>query len=198
MNITGDKNYFDAEYRYYDALTDTHEEFRDIKGFIGKNQVSNFGRVLSLKTPRNSFKDKILKPMNNMGYLAVDLRGKQYSKSRKIHRLVAEAFLSNPKNLPDTNHKDTDKTNNFFKNLEWSSTSDNVQHSWDNNLQNRPIGILSARSKFSEQQVFSIIDKLNNGMNCVKIANDYGVNPRTIYRIKWGESYSNLSHLIKL
>lgn len=196
MNIYGDKNYFDPNFRYYDPLTDTHEEFRDIVGFEGRNQVSNFGRVLSIKTPKAGWRDQIIQPMNNLGYLVVDLRGKFHARCRKIHRLVATAFLANPDNLPDINHKDTNKLNNFYHNLEWSTTSHNVKHSWDNNLQIRPIGVLSAKSKFTNDDVIDVINRLNNGETCVDIAIKYSVAPRTIYRIKWGKSYQYHTHLI--
>ena len=65
---------------------------------------------------RYSNKEKILKPRNNGdGYFSVILKGKK----EYIHRLVAEAFIPNPDNLPEVNHKDENKFNNYVNNLEW-------------------------------------------------------------------------------
>lgn len=98
----------------------------DIKGYEGFYQVSNFGRVRSL--PRvivrkgyvsQHFNGKYLKSMiDKCGYLHVNLY-KDKLKTVKVHRLVAEAFIPNPDNLPCVNHKDEDKTNNQVDNLEW-------------------------------------------------------------------------------
>ena len=97
------------------------EEWKDIESFEGY-QVSNEGRV------KNS-KGKILKPQkNSCGYLRVQLweDGKQVMKF--IHRLVAEAFLPNPQNLPQVNHKDEDKANNRVENLEWCTAKYNSNY----------------------------------------------------------------------
>lgn len=78
--------------------------------------VSNLGRVKSLKRG----KEKILVPLpNGKGYYKVCLWRNGSQKSFKIHRLVAEAFLDNPNNLPIINHRDENKQNNAVSNLEW-------------------------------------------------------------------------------
>lgn len=90
------------------------EIWKDIKDYEGLYQVSNYGRVRSLKTYM------ILKPRkSNSGYFRVGLSKKGKHKWFLIHRLVATAFLSNPLNLPQVNHKDENKTNNKLENLEW-------------------------------------------------------------------------------
>lgn len=96
------------------------EQWKDIKGYEGY-QVSDWGRVKNLKFGR----ERILKGRKARGYLYVGLYqdGKQVIK--KVHRLVAEAFLENPQNLPQVNHKDEDKTNNSVENLEWCDSKYN-------------------------------------------------------------------------
>ena len=97
------------------------EEWKDIPRFDGF-QVSNNGRV------RNK-RGKILKgSINNNGYQMVHLRTKDKNKLCTVHRLVAEAFIPNPDNLPQINHKDESKVNNAASNLEWCTSSYNVNY----------------------------------------------------------------------
>lgn len=96
------------------------EEWKDIKGYEGLYQISNRGRVKSLGNNKTR-KEKILslKPGNN-GYIRVYLcRKREKTKPFLVHRLVAQAFLPNPDNLPVVNHKDENKLNNNVENLEW-------------------------------------------------------------------------------
>lgn len=92
------------------------EIWKDIIGYEGLYQVSNFGRVKSFKFG----KERILKPgTNKYGYLIVILCKNGKVKHFYVHRLVAEAFIPNPHNYPCVNHKDECKTNNNVNNLEW-------------------------------------------------------------------------------
>lgn len=106
------------------------EEWRDIKDYEGKYQVSNWGRV---RTTRPGFRYKkyhILRgKFDAHGYIVHPLYKEGAYKEKKAHRLVAEAFISNPSNLATVNHKDGDKTNNHIENLEWMSLADNARHS---------------------------------------------------------------------
>ena len=105
------------------------EEWRDIKGYKGKYQVSNTGNVKSLNY-NNTGKEKIMKPQDNGdGYLFVQLCKDGKVKNCRINRLVAQAFLPNPNNLPEVNHKDENSKNNNVENLEWCSRQYNVDYS---------------------------------------------------------------------
>ena len=96
------------------------EIFKDIKNYEGLYQVSNLGRVYSVRN------NKILKPkLNKYGYLSVNLKYKGSRVTKSIHRLVGEAFIPNPNDLPQVNHKDEDKTNNCVDNLEWCTAKYN-------------------------------------------------------------------------
>lgn len=102
------------------------EIWKDIAGYEGLYQVSNLGNVRSLD--RLAFngkqmclvigKDLKLRLQKN-GYVRVSLSKGSKIKYCNIHRLVAEAFIPNPNNLPEVNHKDEDKTNNRVENLEY-------------------------------------------------------------------------------
>ena len=100
------------------------EIWKDIEGYEGY-QVSNMGRVRSFKYG----KVRILKPVaNKNGYLKVQLYKNNSLKTIFIHRLVAMAFIPNPNNLPQVNHKDEDKTNNIVSNLEWCDAKYNSNY----------------------------------------------------------------------
>lgn len=105
------------------------ENWKAIDGYEGLYQVSNLGRVKSLKCG----KERILKPRKHTGgYLLVNLHKDGYQKTVKIHRIVAEAFIPNPNNLETVNHKDEVKTNNTVGNLEWMSRKDNINYGTHN------------------------------------------------------------------
>ena len=114
-----------------------NEEWRDIIGWEGLYQVSNLGRVKSLPRLHKSVhgeylsKERILSPRVCGGqreYLSVALYRGKGAVQRKIHRLVAMAFISNPKGYKEVNHIDENKRNNMASNLEWCSRSYNVNY----------------------------------------------------------------------
>lgn len=126
---------------------ESNEEWRDILGFEGAYQISNLGRVKSLDkdihymnhgTPAVLHKKgMILKQTPDVdGYLRVSVVCEGRSKNFAVHRLVAQAFISNPENLPCVNHKDYDKTNNCVDNLEWCTVEYNNKYS--NTEERRP------------------------------------------------------------
>lgn len=103
---------------------DIQEEWRDIKDYENLYAVSDKGRVMNLKSGR------ILKAgVNSHCYEWVALCKDGKVKQCTIHRLVAEAFLENPNNLPQVNHVDEDPTNNDVRNLAWVTASQNNRHS---------------------------------------------------------------------
>lgn len=94
-------------------------------------EVSNFGNVKSYKYDKVN--GKLMKPYKNTkGYLQIDLsldgRKRQNRVHLAVHRLVANAFIPNPDNLPQVNHKDEDKTNNHVDNLEWCTNEYNARY----------------------------------------------------------------------
>lgn len=102
---------------------------------IDKLEVSTFGRVRTLDriVPRGKYtqfvKGLILKQYDNgNGYLHVVLSMNGKTVTKKVHRLVAETFISNPDNLPEVNHKDCNRANNNVENLEFCTRSYNRQY----------------------------------------------------------------------
>jgi len=99
------------------------EIWRDIEGCEGRYQISSWGRV------RNSKTGDILTPYKNeKGYLKVSLMIGGKCKKFRVNRLVAFAFIPNPYNLPQVNHKDGNKENNSYTNLEWTTNEINAKH----------------------------------------------------------------------
>lgn len=124
------------------------EIWKDIEGYEGEYQVSNFGRVKSL--PRwiefsdgrvRFYQEKIIKDKKaGTGYRQVSLYRNCFCEYFSVHRLVAEAFIPNPNSLRDVNHIDGNKTNNLETNLEWCSRSENIKHAYDTGLRIAHVG----------------------------------------------------------
>ena len=114
------------------------EEWKDIDGYEGYYQVSSFGRVKSLDryvkdTKRNCFnfvKGRIMSPSSadKKHYMQVSLSKNNKVTHYLIHRLVAQAFIPNPNNLPQVNHKDENRENNNVDNLEWCTAEYNTNY----------------------------------------------------------------------
>ena len=105
------------------------EIWKDIIGYDGFYKVSNIGNIKSLK------RNKVLKTCNKSdGYERVVLCVNYVMKTFLVHRLVAIAFIGNPKEKLEVNHIDGIKTNNNTSNLEWCTRTENLQHAWDNGL----------------------------------------------------------------
>ena len=109
--------------------------WKDITGYEGRYQISNRGRVKGLPIDEKYCKRKeeiILNPfVCGSGYHEVILTFKGSRKPKLIHRLVADAFIPNPDNKREVNHKDGNKFNNDVSNLEWVTPSENQLHSFN-------------------------------------------------------------------
>ncbi len=170
-----------------------NEVWKDIKGYEGLYQISNLGRVKSLRKIRGIQiqKEKILtlQPIKG-GYYRAKLCKNGKEKSYLVHRLVAETFI--PEHFT-VNHKDGNKSNNTVDNLEWVTQKENNIHAYKMGL--KPYGTQRADSKLTEQQVKEIrkvyipFDK-NYGIRA--LARKYNVNPTIIQRVVNRTSYKNV------
>ena len=102
------------------------EEWEWIKGYEGKYLISTKGRIKSFTSQKNG--ELLVQIPNQKGYLEVKLIKGGKPIKYKVHRLVGETFIPNPKGLETINHKDLNKRNNTLENLEWLSHSDNIKH----------------------------------------------------------------------
>ena len=117
---------------YYPAGAYDDEEWRPCQNFEKKYLISNYGRIISTGTYNTCKTGKMIKQFKKNGrngYMQVLLYDNNRRSSVEVHRLVAIAFVANPKNLPCVNHIDEDKTNNYYKNLEWCTNRYNIRYS---------------------------------------------------------------------
>ena len=142
---------------YAEKMNTQEEEWKAIAECNGQYYVSSYGRVKSFKFG----KERILKErMQGTGlkYPVVSLCIRLTIHQFKIHKLVALAFIPNPDNKPQVNHKDGNKTNNHIDNLEWVTHQENVQHAWDTGLfEGKRLAISKAVSKAKSKPVIDIV-----------------------------------------
>lgn len=113
---------------------------KDIKGYEGLYGITSCGKVWSYKSNR------FLSLANNNGYMYVTLCKEGRTKQFRVHRLVAEAYLENPNNLPCVNHKDEVRSHNWIDNLEW------CDYNYNNNYGQRKEKVSKTRSKRTKLQ----------------------------------------------
>lgn len=156
-----------------------NEIWKDVKGYEGKYQVSNLGRVKSLDRIIEQYngykkftylkKGRILKSKVKNSYDSVVFSVNGKHKCRMVHRLVAEAFIENPKNLPEVNHKDGNKSNPHYDNLEWCTSSENQKHACITGLQKTSRGANHYQSKkvidTNTGTIFNSIIEASNHIN---------------------------------
>lgn len=103
------------------------ETWKDVIGFEGLYEISNTGRVNSIK--RNTTAGGIVKLSVVDGYYCLTIWKDGKGSFKRVNRLVAESFIPNPENLEQVNHKDRDRKNNNVSNLEWTTARENNCHS---------------------------------------------------------------------
>jgi hypothetical protein len=158
------------------------EIWKKIKGYEGFYEVSNLGNVKSVERlirfsdgRKRTFPSRVLaKNKSTNDYLFVALYVNQKFSIIGIHRLVAIAFIHNPENKPEVNHKDGNKANNHYLNLEWNTTRENSEHSFSNKL-NKNFGENHTHSKLKNKDISEIKKMYSEGYFQREIALKYGV-----------------------
>lgn len=142
------------------------EVWKDVRGYEGLYEVSNFGNVRSLNWRNEGIVRNLYLKRHNRGYLQVELANGNKKQMFLVHRLVAQAFIPNPYALPQINHIDEDKHNNSADNLEWCTQSQNMKafqktHNGCRAVKPRGNSKQSLRNKYKIQQL-TIDGKLVN------------------------------------
>lgn len=175
------------------------EEWRAVVGYEGIYEVSSLGRVRSLDRSIVDSRGRRRRQPGRVRNLMPDGRGRlslmlwregRYSQ-RKVHRLVAEAFLGPGELRAEVNHKDGDPLNNALSNLEWASRSENQLHAYRMGLVTRPRGEKHLKSKLTVEQVREI-RSLRGVMTQRALARRYGVAKTSIQRILDGTNWRHL------
>lgn len=157
--------------------------------FSGRYAVSNYGRVISFYF-KDLYRFRVMTLRDSAGYLRAHLHVDGKSKLISVHRLVAMAFIPNPGNLPEVNHKDGDKHNNHVGNLEWVSKSQNKRHSIDVLKRPHPNQgrCLNDSVMFREVEQYSLNGELIESYHSIRVAStETGVNETNISRCANGK-----------
>ena len=168
------------------------EVWRDVAGYEGLYQVSNLGRVKSFKLDKNG---RLMKGKHDKdGYIEISLRDENHiTKYYRVHRIVAIAFIPNPKNLPKINHLDGDVQNNYVENLEWCDDSRNNHYRHVLN----PLlftGESHPHNKYTNEQVLKVYNLAWGGKYSHKeIAKICNVTPSDVHNIRYGISWASVT-----
>lgn len=186
-----------------DKIIDLNGEiWVDVKGYENSYMISNHGRIKS--KDRNVIGSnnseiftkgrlKILN-LNKTGYLDIGLWKEGQCKRVAIHRLVAIHFVSNPGSKPIINHKNANKKDNKYSNLEWCTHKENIQHSWKNGLSSVLKGEKAINSILTRQKVLAIrrLFKINPKSNQRNIAKKLNVHYVTINNVITKKTWKHL------
>lgn len=160
------------------------ERWRPIWGYLGYYEVSDHGRVRSLdrRIPCGRWLvGQMMKTVPMKGYRVVTLCALGIHRQFKVHRLMGIAFLPNPKNLPDINHKDGKKSRNLLSNIEWSTKGDNTRHS--RRVLKCCCAEKNGRSKLTKHKVAAIRRAQRKGQSYDRLAKKFHVGKSQICRI---------------
>lgn len=138
------------------------EQWKPVVSFEGAYEVSNLGRIKSLRRLKNNkgafqeVKERIL-VIGQSNYPSVSLWLNGTLKVKKVHRIVAEAWIKNPLNKAEVNHIDANRQNNCVENLEWVTRQENVNHAKENNL--LPRGNNHVNTKVNSAEIIEFFTK---------------------------------------
>jgi hypothetical protein len=172
------------------------EEIRYIPFLDDRYCATNFGRICSMDYRRKGHAQELAQSTHPEGYKRVKLAAADRYSPTPVHRLVALAFLPNPENLPQVNHKDGNKGNNMLWNLEWCTNSQNQKHAFETGLHIYALGEDHANALLSEQDVIDIREELSRVAKYKGQLKDlgkrYGVSLHCIFDVKHRRAWKHI------
>ena len=134
----------------------SEETWKSLPDYDGIYEISSHGRIKALPRKHGKKNKSILKPVLVARYHKYNLAKEGKSVLTSVHRIVAKAFIPNPENKPQINHKDGNRLNNVIENLEWCTASENIIHAFATGLSKNARGEDSVKSKLKESDVLEI------------------------------------------
>ena len=155
--------------------------------------ISNTGVLLDKKATR------LVPSLNHKGYPIITLVYNHTRKTISVHRLVATAFIPNPENKPQVNHIDGNKQNNWYKNLEWCTAKENINHAVVNGLQNHQLGELSNHHRYTNDMIVKVCELLEERKYTnLAISATTGVDTYTVSKIKCKRDWVHISNMYNI
>jgi len=176
------------------------EIWKPVVGLELEFEISSYGKLRSIDRWLNKLsktrtpyvylrkgRDRIT-ILQKSGYISATLNNKTFI----VHRLVAQAFISNPENKRCVNHIDGNKSNNYYKNLEWCTHSENAYHAHRTKLAFSYNGVQNVHSKLTEDDVRTIRRLRTEGYTCRELSEIFPVSNCNVSRICLRKSYKNV------
>lgn len=173
------------------------EEVREIEDHPGY-YISNTGKIYSKWRMGRAVKNGPIYPLREKkcsihkdGYYYACIKGT----CKAVHRYLAIAFIPNPENKSDVNHKDGNKLNNNLDNLEWNTRKENINHAFQMGLSDTTghvAGIKNGNHILNDKLVLEIREKAKQGHTCSELAREYSVSKSNIVAIKNRKSWKHI------
>ena len=178
-----------------------YEVWKPVPHYEGYYEISNTGRLRSVdkevasKAGSKQFRKgmDITPGIRERGYKCWTFYKNGIGKTIDIHRLVAEAFIPNPENKPQVNHKDGNKLNNNVSNLEWVTNQENIKHAVQHKLHDVPSGTANKLSVLTADIVRDARKRRAKGERVSDLAKEYGVCRETLNRAVTGTTYRDIT-----
>jgi hypothetical protein len=166
--------------------------WRPVAGYEGLYAISPIGVIQRCDTSRYATGKPLHQRLSSNGYYNVSLCSKGRPRVYSVHRLVAETFIGKrPDDKDEINHKDGNKANNHYRNLEWVTTAENVAHAFA--LRLRPLGESHHQAKLGVEDVRKIRVLAGRGVSQSRIAKRFGMSQSSIGSIIRGETWKEIT-----
>lgn len=159
------------------------EEWRSVTDYEGLYEVSDFGRVRSIRTRTNSKAGAFLKPIRLHHAYCVRLSRDGVVKPHFVHRLVTREFIGQIADGQQVNHRNRDTADNRIENLEYVSPLQNTRHAIENGGRTTPRGEMNGQAKVDEAAVRRIRERVAAGERQSPVAREYGIDPSAVSNI---------------